>query len=249
MKKTLLAIALSTTAFTSIAHAEFIYKLPLEIKGGGSLPNGSITFNNKAAPVDPTTPSEPETPVEPTEPTEPEIVDPFEPENPECDPLAQGYPANSIGKEYDFAAGWIDENGVRYAACKLKSEPEDKLLVKFVDGFGLGNDYCNPSNQTNTLSSASCIVGSSYFVSTFKPTFSDGGYKYSYTRTIVQIPSGKGFTFAEIGKIEIDGKECSNPRSVNITPMWKANVCDLGLSYEQLKEKTYKPYIVKIYSK
>ncbi|WP_156089070.1 hypothetical protein [Pseudomonas sp. MB-090624] len=80
MRLTILAAALLTT-FT--AQAEFVYKLPLEAKLGGHLADGSISFTNKPAPVEPTLPvepSEPETPVEPTEPSEPVVVDPFEPE-------------------------------------------------------------------------------------------------------------------------------------------------------------------------
>ncbi len=50
MKKTILTIAILTAS--AFANAEYMVKIPLEVSGGGSLPNGSIQIvKNEPAPA------------------------------------------------------------------------------------------------------------------------------------------------------------------------------------------------------
>lgn len=242
MKLTLLAIALALPCLTQAAYT---IKMPLENAQGGALENGSIVFNKPA--TTPTNPSEPE---QPTEPSEPAPVDPFEPENPACDPLAQGYPGNSTGKERIWYSGFKNEEGLTYIGCKLKDEPEDKLLARFVGGYNLASDACNIDNPNNILYTSQCRISMSHFEFKFRVVKNDSGYEFPIIETRTYMPSGATFTFDQIGKIEFDGVECANPRIVVEKPFgYINNVCDYPLSHDEMMKKYYKPFIVKIYSK
>jgi hypothetical protein len=46
-----------TLIFTSMASAEYSIRVPLEVNEGGSLPNGSIVFNQNEVPTPPTPPA------------------------------------------------------------------------------------------------------------------------------------------------------------------------------------------------
>ncbi len=229
-------------------------RIPMEVAGGGAMPNGSITFGNKAE--------------KPPETVEPEVVDPFAPENPTCDPLAQD---NNPGKYFDFAMDYDQEivngvNGVRYRACKLKDTGEPNLLAKFVsvipnnylDSTGklVTSDKCDSSLAGNLLSYSSCNVGSEpYFSYNFKPSKDiNGNYSYAIEPVVFGMPTS--VSFDNIGKIVIDGVECTNIRK-KLLGGWPGNyiyqegsrICDYPMSYEAVKAKIGKPYITEIYGK
>jgi len=70
MKKTLLTIAILTAS--AFANAEYMIKIPLEVSGGGSLPNGSIQIVKNG--VNPTNPAPEPTPDIPAEPEAPALT-------------------------------------------------------------------------------------------------------------------------------------------------------------------------------
>lgn len=256
MKKTIRSLLVSLPFLIAAApsFAGFELRIPMEVAGGGSMPNGSITFGNKA-----------ETPPETVEPTEPEVVDPFEPENPACDPYAQGYPGNVTGKELVWSDGYYLADGTMYRSCKLKDTGESNLLARYVAGISepsldsSGNvrdwDKCNPNSPLTQVNSTKCQMHMTFFSMPFTPTSNGaGGYSYSNLPFQFFLPEKAGFSYDDIGTIEIDGHACQNLRSyvVRTWPtlvMSTERICDFSGSYETLKAKVGQPYIVKIYRK
>lgn len=258
MKHSILATAIALVALSSTAQAAYIYKLPLEVAGGGSLPNGTISFGNGGGATTP------------VEPAEPEVIDPFEPENPNC----TNYPTNK--EETDLGRDRYNtqihqelvngENGPVYRACKLKDSGEAKLLAKFVDGISniyyrpvnqgglLSNDRCNKEFIMSLSSAMGCPVSSNYFNYTYKYSKdSQGnvtllGFNYVHTSEL-----SIGFPLQSIGRLVIDGQECTNLRvhtERNGTFVMPNTIdCDMNMPYETIKAKIGKPYIVEVYGK
>ena len=258
MKKSLLAIALAITSIT--AQAGYVYQLPLEVAGGGALANGSITFGNGGA----VTP-----PVEPSEPT---IPDPFEPEDSRCDPMAQTYPENSMGREDTFWAGIYqpmegEANGPQYEACKLKDTGNPDLLARFQDGISypyysnpndvsslIGSDNCNANNLANNPSLTKCSVSGVFFNYRYKVERNGLSEVIGLTPQPIEIMASSidsGLSLEEVGKVVVDGKECSNWRN-GLNIFQKPNgwmTCDYNVPYETIVAKMGKAYIVEIYRK
>lgn len=271
MKKSILTLAIAVAfplATTStLTLADYRMHIGMETPQGGSLPKGSITFGNGGVvtpPIEPIEPTEPSIP-DPIEPSVPEVVDPFAPENPACDPLAQGYPGNVTGKELVWSDGFYFADGTMYRSCKLKDAGEPNLLARYVAGISepsldsSGNvrdwDKCNPNSPITQVNSIKCEMHMTFFSMPFTPTSNGaGGYSYSNLPFQFFLPAKAGFTYDDIGNIEIDGHACTNLRSyvVRTWPtlvMSTERICDFSGSYETLKAKVGQPYIVKIYRK
>lgn len=245
MKQSLLAIALATIALSSTAHAEYVYKLPLEVANGGSLPNGTISFGNGGGATTP------------VEPTEPEVIDPFEPENPACDPYAAGYPGNSTGKDLIWGV-WYDNSytdGSTYRPCKLKPVEKDKLLARFPFSFPERVDHCNPLNGISGNNGVgSCSIQSQIFQFHYKYSVAgDGTYTYTNLPVAFYVHANAGFNLEDIDRIVFDGEACTNPRyRVGPPPFNKVTnepICDMSASYNQMKSKANTQFIVEIYGK
>lgn len=252
MRLTILAAAL-LTAFS--AQAEFVYKLPLEAKLGGHLADGSISFTNKPAPVEP---SEPETPVEPTEPSEPVVVDPFEQEDPNCDPYAVGYPGNSTSKDLTYGSWYANkEAGTEYRSCKLKEVEKPNLLARFASIIPSYLDECNPNKTVikQRLYKDACSSNGAGILEFFYFVAQDAAGNNSYTNYTVQVflQSNWSFTLTDVDRIEFDGVTCNNlrymPNPVPILPPTKMVLCDSNISYAELASKMNKQIIVEIYGK
>ena len=257
MKKTIRSLLVSLPLIIAAApsFAGFELRIPMEVAGGGSMPNGSITFGNKA-----------ETP---PETVEPEVVDPFAPANPVCDPLAQEAPMNNTGKELVWSDGFRMEgsngaNGLNYRSCKLKDTGEPNLLARFVTGISypytisttlVNNDKCDPSASSSQVDKVSCRVSTPFIAFDYKPTALGGGsYAYTTMPVTLYMPDNSGFSYDDIGSFIIDGKSCENMRKVQVgypghyydQPY---RICDYSVSYESLKAKKGKPFLVEIYRK
>lgn len=246
MKKSLLAIALATIALSSTAQAAYVYKLPLEVAGGGSLPNGTISFGNGGATT-------------PVEPSEPEVIDPFAQENPKCDPWAEGYPGNSTGKDLIWGV-WYDysfTDGKTYRPCKLKEVQKPKLLARFLFAFPTSSDRCDPNNPKSlwTTGKKECYINGQDYNFVYSVSMgSDGVYNYMQKYVQFWLPSNAGFTMQQMDRIVFDGVACTNPRYYVSTVLGKPvvtsnTVCDLPLTYNELRAKANTPFLVEIYSK
>lgn len=217
MKKSLLAIALATIALSSTAHADYVYKLPLEVAGGGPLPNGTISFGNSGA----TTPVEPSKP-DVEQPVTP--VDPFEIEDKRCDPYATTYPENYWGRDLTMASPIIevDENGQKGKtsySCKLKNE-DPNVLAKYQDvinqtyndgGVLKSANMCNPL-KTNTNAPMTCeMLGSNSYYS-YKFTKDSGGNITSLSLNVATLVIPNSSLVSATNQYFIKGVECKNIR-------------------------------------
>lgn len=246
MKKTIRSLLVSLPLIIAAApsFAGFQMRIPMEVAGGGSMPNGSITFNNNA-----------ETAPETVEPTEPEVVDPFAPENPACDPYAQGYPGNSTGKDYVYGYWYqYPDTGVEYRSCKLKPVSKPKLLARYSSIIPSPRDDCNPSRiKTYNLFGANVCyaIGFGMLEFFFKPTeISPGVYSYANHVGQINIGSDWGFTMSDVDRIEFGGFSCNNLRYYKRGPsVTKDVICDSNASYEGLLGIMDKQLIVEIYAK
>lgn len=249
MKKTIRSLLVSLPFLIAAApsFAGFELRIPMEVAGGGSMPNGSITFGNKA-----------ETPPETVEPTEPEVVDPFEPENPACDPWAVGYPGNSTGKDYDFGSWYNNEAlGLEYHSCKLKPVSKPKLLARYASIIPSYDDGCNPNDLKiyKKLFKPACSAYGAGILEFYYQVTGTEPSNYSYTQydVVVTLDSKWPFTMNDIDRIEFDGAICNNLRFWK-HPMTGAVytnifVCDTNITYGQLKARMDKQFMVEIYGK
>ncbi|MFI8556092.1 hypothetical protein [Pseudomonas putida] len=249
MRLTILAAAL-LTAFS--AQAEFVYKLPLEAKLGGHLADGSISFTNKPAPVEP---SEPETPVEPSEPV---VVDPFEQVDPKCDPYAVGYPGNSTSKDLTYGTWYANKNlGKEYRSCKLKEVEKPNMLARFASIIPSYLDECNPNATVikQRLFKKACSSSGAGILEFYYFVAQDAAGNNSYTNYTVQVFLNPAwpFTMNDVDRIEFDGVTCNNlrymPNPVPIMPPTNMVLCDSNISYSELASKMDKQIIVEIYGK
>ncbi|WP_405126100.1 hypothetical protein ACI51W_03600 [Pseudomonas marginalis] len=244
MKKSLLAIALATIALSSTAQAAYVYKLPLEVAGGGSLPNGTISFGNGGN-------------TSPVEPSEPEVIDPFEPENPACDPYAVGYPGNSTGKDLVNGSWYSNKDlGFEYRSCKLKTVEKPKLLARYASIFPSYLDECNASQLkiSTFLGKQACRVSGAQLLDIYYFPSSNGTGGYNYANYIIQVlpfNSKWSFTMEDVDRIEIDGSVCGNLKYINY-PMNRPTSmvsCDLNIPYQEISSKINKQIMIEIYGK
>ncbi|QUG90763.1 hypothetical protein GR140_19045 [Pseudomonas putida] len=265
MKKTISsAIVALPFILTAPSYAGFEIRMPMEVAGGGVMPNNSIVFKtiidtDTGSDTTPVTPEEPSTPDEPAVPDEPVAIDPFEPENPDCDPYAQDYPGNVTGKELVWDDGFTNADGTSYRSCKLKDTGDTNLLARYVSGIDAGvsstADSCNPSASNSAVASGSCRIAFTYFTLPYTVEPNVGG-SYNYTNQPVKflLPSKATFSYDDIGRIEIDGHVCSNLRTYVIAtfPVVRYGtdrICDLNASYEDISSKVGQPFLVEIYKK
>lgn len=244
--KHLLATGVALLALTSTVQAAYVYKLPLEVAGGGSLPNGTISFGT-GGDVTP-----------PVEPSEPAIEDPFEPVNPACDPWAVGYPGNSTGKDLTFGSWYSNKAlGVEYRSCKLKPVSKPKLLARYASIIPSYVDECNPNSLKilNRLVKPACsIFGVGMLEFYYQVAGTDpSNYKYTQYNVQVTLKSSWPFTKDDIDRIEFDGIVCNNlsyfkhPMMGTLTNIV---LCDASsLSYSQLRSVMDKQIMVEIYGK
>lgn len=243
MKHSILATAIALVALSSTAQAAYIYKLPLEVAGGGSLPNGTISFGNGGN----------TSPVEPTEP-EPSIPDPFEPENPACDPYAQGYPGNSIGRDTEYGMYYKNSvTGFEYHSCKLKSKPDGKLLARIGYYIPSELDYCNSSQMVikREFLKMACAVQSN-FLNYYYQVSKDASGSNSYSFHTVQVNlNGWPVPLSNVDRIVVDGSVCNNLRMYALPTGTLTNImlCDTALTYPELAAKMDKQIMLEIYGK
>lgn len=239
MKQSLLAIALATIALSSTAQAAYVYKLPLEVAGGGSLPNGTISFGNGGA----------TTPTVPTEP-EPEPVDPFEPEDKRCDPLAQSYPENYYGRDMYPAKAVMLQNGQIHWPCKLKQVDKPNLIARYMSGISGSNAGTQDANRCmyEPVTSNSCSININYIVFEYDIIRVNGEVTYKPYPLIIY----KDDFFKDFGaypqRIVIDGIECKDFKSYR-KPFIKAWVtCDFNTSMDWVVSNSGKPFVIEVYS-
>jgi len=244
MKKTLTAIAfaLPLLAVSTFSLAEYQMRIAMETPQGGSLPKGTIKFGNKDA----VTP--------PVEPSEPAIPDPFEPEDKRCDPYAQGYPGNSIGRDKEYGMYYKNSvTGFEYHSCKLKSKPEGKLLARV--GYYIPSewDYCNSGQMVikKEFLKMACAVQSN-FLNYYYQVSKDvsGSNLYSFHTVQVNL-NGWPVPMSNVDRIVVDGSVCNNLRMYALPTGTLTNVmlCDTALTYPELAAKMDKQIMVEIYSK
>lgn len=245
MKKTIrsLLVSLPLLLVAAPSFAGYQLRMPLEVAGGGTMPNGSIIFGNKA-----------ETPPETVEPTEPEVVDPFEPENPACDPYAVGYPGNSIGKDTEYGMYYKNSaTGFEYHSCKLKSKPDGKLLARVGYFIPSESDHCNSSQMVikKEFLKMACAVQSS-FLNYYYQVSQDvsGSNLYSFHTVQVNL-NGWPVQMSNVDRIVVDGSVCNNLRMYALPTGTLTNImlCDTTLTYPELAAKMDKQIMVEIYGK
>lgn len=258
MKKTIRSLLVSLPLIIAAApsFAGFQMRIPMEVAGGGSMPNGSITFNNNAE----TAPA----------PTEPEVVDPFEPEDPRCDPYATTWPELSYGKEKDlsFQFTQYDEtnvSGKKYTACKLKDDGNSNLILTFQDGIStryyddlnarwINSDMCDSSLNPDVMSKSTCEVRGSRILYTYNVIAGANGYSLTPSYVTVSTSEIENLTtIADVGSVLIDSVPCENfrPFTMGARPIVYPGMykCDYSVGYDVIKSKIGKPYINKIYKK
>ncbi|RTX96398.1 hypothetical protein EJ576_21980 [Pseudomonas sp. C 49-2] len=261
MKKSILAIALSITALTSTAQAGFMYQLPLEVKGGGSLPNGTISFGNPVVSPPVTEPSIPD----PVEPSIPVIPDLYGKVDPTCNPFLEGNrdTIDLSNREQDWGNGFSDNNypdgGTNsYIPCKLKPSEDSKVIARFMHILPTAADEC-----TNDIlvSSNNCKVWGRVAVFNYKVTKLTGG-GYNLQSSMVDIQSlfhgvvSKGFAMSDVDRIEFDGVPCSNLTYLvtelgffKLTSTTPYSGCTFPLTHDQLMEKANKEFLIEIFKK
>lgn len=260
-KLTKLALALPLVLAATTSQATYTIRIAMETTGGGSLPAGSIVFSNKD-----------DAPVGPVTPTEPEVVDPFEPEDNRCDPYATTWPEAFYGREKDtpitiYQSDADNPSGKIYQACKLKEIEKPNLLLRYQDGISVRyfdalsskwveKDECDVNFNPLISSSNKCSVRGGYTRYEFNVMIDANGFKLTprtvYVNTILIEAK---IAMADVGRIVIDGVECTNIRQEHAYGGNKGPViqwsymCDYNVSYDDVIAKRGQPYITEIYGK
>lgn len=182
MKQSLLAIALATIALSSTAHAAYVYKLPLEVAGGGSLPNGTITFGNGGATT-------------PTVPTEPEPIDPDEPIVPEkC--------ADYVNPDFPSEKRFWPQNYKDVELCQPQQDTNPAFLTSFYDYVPAKIDNC-PVRPVATFQGGIIINQRYRCGADLKP-------QSFYNITIFAPNANAKAILLQVKRIVVDGYECSS---------------------------------------